>query len=149
MADRSRAKETTLVFSEQGYGTLAGSFATTTDWKLEPDAEITDTQFTGAAEADYDLNHKGWKFSCNAHEVGPDIRRMYLRQVAANNGGLPRPKITITATTRYRDGSTPPFTQKLGSVVLKLDGVDVSGGDFIKVAISGSCSFGDERAGTR
>lgn len=147
MAERSRAKETTLLISEDG-NLLSGSWAKCLNWKLSADAEIKKTKFTGQAEAEGDLEHSGWDFSGDFHESGPELRRVYLRQVAANNAGLPVPRITITATTRFRDGVTPPFTQKLGKVTLKLDNFDASAGEFLKNTISGFASKGDELLGS-
>jgi len=148
MSERTRGKETTLQFSEVGVGLLRGSFLKVANWKLSPDATTDDTQFCGEPEADYDIDHKGWKFSCTCHEVDPEIRRLYLRQIESSNAGLPRPRITIIATTRYRDGTTPPFVQRLGNVVLKLDDFDSDGGSFVKNTLSGMCKTAPEQSGT-
>lgn len=147
MSNSTRGKETTLVFSVEGIGTLGGGWVKVEGFKLTPDAEIKSSRFLGEPEAEYDLDHQGWKFTGTVRETGPEVRRVYLAIVDANNAGQKVPRIVITATTRYRDGVQPAFTQKLGGVVLKLDDFDVSAGDYAKNTISGSCSLAPELTG--
>ena len=144
----TRAKESTIQFAEAGVGLLAGSFLKCTDFKLSPDSSITDTEYVGEPEAEYDLNHKGWKLSATVHEWGPQVRAMYQRQIDANVAGNPPPRLTAMVTTRYRDGVTPPLVQRLGGLVLKLDDFDVSGGNFVKNTISGACKTAPPQDGT-
>ncbi len=146
MAERSKDRETTLLFAENGV-LMRGSFAKVDGWSISSDASIDGTRFAGEPFKDYDLDHQGWEFKCTVHEVGPEVRKMYLRQVEAIRTQQPRPRITITATTKYRDGIQPPFTQVCRNAVLKLDQYDVASGQFVKQQLSGFCSEAPELLG--
>lgn len=138
-ANRIRNSETTLQFMEGGEQ-IEGSLTCNTDWKIAPIGEITSEQFTGETEDSFDQDHRGWDFSGTFHELDAVIDAMYQRRIAAHKASVPFPELQIIVTKKYRDGVTPPNVQMLhGELMLKLDGTEGGGKDFVKNTISGKC----------
>ncbi len=117
-----------------------GSFAKLEDFTPSPKADLTESDFIGESETDFDFQHHGWGGNFTIHESEKSPLTFYNRLVEASAAGTTLPKIDIVVVTTYVDRAAGVVTEIFQKCVLKLSGRANSGRkEFIKNSFEFAC----------
>lgn len=118
---RIRGQHETIAITQDNV-TQAGSFAKMLDFSPVPKNDLTETDFIGEAETDFDFQHHGWGGTFTIHESEKSPIIFYNKWVDQNAAGLFLPKTNIVVVTRYVDPGAGSVTTIYQSIVIALDG---------------------------
>lgn len=133
-----RFKDGTIQLTVDGRK-LLGSFTRFENLSVTPDAEVVKSQHAGEKRQRNDLDVRGYDFSFTVKESGKEWQDLWRRFEQADENGTPFPTVSITATSKYRDGAGTGQVVLHDEVILKLDSREATQGDYTKLSWSGSC----------
>lgn len=122
---RIRGKEATIRLQKDGQP-LGGSFLKTKDFTLTPREDITEDDFLGEPETDFDIMHHGFDFNFTAHVVNR-VGTEFLRDlVERDRNGLAFPRMTLVVILKYREPGVRAQSLVLPRVVMKMNELSFS-----------------------
>jgi hypothetical protein len=139
MSQRIRGQEATVQIIVDG-DVKKGTFTKVQSFNLTPRTDIVETPFLGEVEDDLDIQHHGYDFDFEAHQLDSKAYDYLQTVVSREQDRLPHPNVNVVVTMAFRSVSEPSRTFVLESCFMKMDSLGFGGRkDYVVAKFSGKC----------
>jgi hypothetical protein len=139
MSQRIRGQEATIQVIVDG-DVKRGTFAKVTSFNLTPRTDIVETPFLGEVEDDLDIQHHGYDFDFEVHQMDSKAYDLLQTIVGRERDRLEHPNINIVVTMAFRSVSEPSKTFVMEECFVKMDSLGFGGRkEYIAAKFSGKC----------